>query len=50
MVNEELTQERAMASALKYLCRMTDAIFASRMQRAATKISANERLFRRRTV
>jgi hypothetical protein len=47
MVNKELAQERAVTTALKYLRRMTNAIFASRMQRAATKISASQRVFRR---
>jgi len=37
-----------MIAALEYLSRMTDAIFASQMQRAARKISAREQIFHRR--
>ena len=36
-----------MRTALKYLSRMTDVIFASSMQRAARRISAYQRIFRR---
>ena len=39
-----------MTAALKYLSRMTDAIFASQMQRAAVKISARQQVFPRRAV
>ncbi len=39
-----------MAAALKFLSQITDAIFASRMQRAAVKISARERVFHRHTM
>jgi hypothetical protein len=37
-----------MTTALKFLSQMTDTIFASRMQRAAVKISARQRMFARR--
>jgi hypothetical protein len=37
-----------MTVALKFLSRVTDSIFASRMQRAAVKISAHERVLYRR--
>ena len=39
-----------MTAALKYLSEMTDPIFASRMQRAAVKISARERVLYRHTI
>ena len=37
-----------MKAALNYLSRMTDAIFAFRMQRAAGKITKRAKMFRRR--
>ena len=37
-----------MTTALKVLSQITDAIFASRMQRAAVKIAARQRMFARR--
>lgn len=37
-----------MHAALEYLSRMTDALFAAQMQRAARKISERERYFHRR--
>lgn len=36
-----------MTTALEYLTRMTDSFFAAQMQRAARKISEQERYFRR---
>ena len=36
------------AAALNYLSRMTDAIFATQMERAAQKIAERERYFHRR--
>jgi hypothetical protein len=39
-----------MTAALKFLSEMTDSIFASRMQRAAVKIRARERVFYRHTM
>ena len=38
------------AAALNYLSRMTDAIFATQMERAAQKIAERERYFHRRDV
>jgi hypothetical protein len=49
-VNNALTGDCVMTAALKFLSQMTDSIFASRMQRAAVKISARERVFYRHTV
>jgi len=37
-----------MTAALKYLSRMTDQIFETKMQRAAQKISARRHIFDRR--
>ena len=39
-----------MTAALKFLSEMTDSIFASRMQRAAVKIRARERVLYRHTI
>jgi hypothetical protein len=39
-----------MTAALNYLSRITDAIFESRMQRAACRISARQQIFPRRIV
>ena len=39
-----------MTAALKFLSQMTDLIFELRMQRAAVKISARERVFYRHTM
>jgi hypothetical protein len=50
MVNKALTGDRVMTAALKFLSQMTDLIFASRMERAAVKISARERVLYRHTV
>jgi hypothetical protein len=38
-----------MQTALKYLSRMTDELFESRMRRAARRISDRQNLFPRRT-
>jgi hypothetical protein len=37
-----------MTAALKFLSQMTDAIFASQMQRAAVRITARQHTFARR--
>ncbi len=50
VVNEALTGDCVMTAALKFLSQMTDLIFESRMQRAAVKISARERVFYRHTM
>ncbi len=47
MVNKVLTGQFVM-TALKFLSQITDAIFASQMQRAAVRIAAREHTFARR--
>jgi hypothetical protein len=47
MVNDAVTGVCVMTAALRFLSEITNSIFASRMQRAAVKISARERVFYR---
>ena len=48
MVNGSLTPASTlMTAALKYLSQMTDAIFASQMERAAVRICERQHVFRR---
>jgi hypothetical protein len=45
MVYEALTGDFAMTAALKFLSQITDANFASQMQRAAVRIAARQHMF-----
>jgi hypothetical protein len=48
MVNGSLTPaSNPMTAALKYLSQVTDAIFASQMERAAVRICERQHVFRR---